>query len=255
MSGKTKVGDRVQTQNCGECVVIQYVNSGEVYAEFVDTGFVVKCSAGNFRKGKVKDLLKKNVFGIGCIGVGEYKCRVTEKNSSCTKEYQTWNAMLNRCYGANRDEGTLRNYEDCYVCDDWHNFQNFAKWCQTQPEMLFKGSSLDKDILVDGNREYAPDKCCFVPTALNTAVTSAKHTNTTGAVGVWASGENFAAEITLCGKSVSIGSFDSVRKAEYMHKVVKSAYIKGLSEVYKDFISHQVYEKLQTWGLNDNTTI
>jgi hypothetical protein len=54
------------------------------------------------------------------------------------------------------------------VCNEWHNFQNFAEWfCKNYCDASMDKWQLDKDIIVPGNRVYSPETCCFVPNAVN----------------------------------------------------------------------------------------
>lgn len=241
-----KMGDVFYSKSYGKFEVTEYMNARCVKILFYNTGGITTASAGNIRNGRVKDVLAKDVFGVGCIGSGEFKSRLPN-NGSCTKEYSTWSSMLFRCYGNERDESTLRSYKDCIVCEDWHNFQNFAQWCQTQPEMLYKDSSLDKDIRVKGNRIYSPETCCFVPSYINTAVTGIKHQNSTGKAGVWKFKDSYVSEITLFGSKSNLGHFETLEAAEYIRNRLKEAYIGGLAEIFKDRISAEVYTKLKEW--------
>ncbi|HGM6904094.1 TPA: hypothetical protein ACKQDC_002725 [Serratia marcescens] len=51
------------------------------------------------------------------------------------------------------------------VCEDWQLHGNFARWwLDTQVD----GWCIDKDWLIAGNKEYHPDKCCWVPNKINT---------------------------------------------------------------------------------------
>lgn len=71
--------------------------------------------------------------------------------------------MLRRCYDK---EFQLKNksYQGCTVCEEWHNFQNFAEWFY---QNYFDGACLDKDLLCCGNKTYSPDKCCLITRSLN----------------------------------------------------------------------------------------
>ena len=79
--------------------------------------------------------------------------------------YRRWVNMLNRCY-SERYQRDRPNYFDCSVCEDWLRFSCFHEWYELAPKN--KGDHLDKDILVPGNRIYAPHLCAFVPPGLNT---------------------------------------------------------------------------------------
>lgn len=66
--------------------------------------------------------------------------------------------MLNRCYNEKCQE-KHPSYIECTVCDEWHNFQVFAKWHE---ENYINGFHLDKDIRIKGNKTYSPSACSFV---------------------------------------------------------------------------------------------
>lgn len=150
-----KKGSSHKTKNYGELEVLEYVSSSLVYVRFKITGFESKAGSGDIRKGNVRDLLFPNVFGVGFCGVGlEHQ----SLNGVKTKAYTAWYNMLLRCYSETKPKRYV-TYDDCTVCDDWHNFQVFSKWFN---ENYIKGFELDKDLLVNGNRVYSPDTCKFV---------------------------------------------------------------------------------------------
>lgn len=246
MKERLKTGDRLSSLSYGTFTIEEYVNANVVVIKFDATGYVTKASAGNIRNGRVRDNTAKTVYGVGCFGDGEFRAR-HPNNGPCTKEYGTWNSMIFRCYGEGRDESTYRNYHDCFVCDEWLNFQNFAAWCQTQPEMLCKDSSLDKDIRVKGNKIYSPSTCCFVPQYINSAVTGIKHQNSSGRAGVWKFKDSYVSEITMFGAKSQLGSFDNLEDAYKIQKVVKEAYISGLADIFRKSLNEEVYMKLKEW--------
>lgn len=101
------------------------------------------------------------------FGVGKHKARV---NGKITPAYNAWNNMLVRCY----DEEYQRKkptYIGCSVCEEWHNFQNFAGWYYINHPQESSGYCLDKDLLVIGNRKYGPDLCIFIPNEINCFIT------------------------------------------------------------------------------------
>ena len=117
-----------------------------------------------------KSRLEPTVYGVGYLGVGEYRARSEKKGM--TKEYVMWTNMLSRCYGQPyRDNpyNSLR-YAECTVCDEWHNFQNFAKWCNEQPSFGKPKYSLDKDLTEFGNTVYCPEKCYIVAPKVNSVI-------------------------------------------------------------------------------------
>lgn len=78
--------------------------------------------------------------------------------------YQTWRNMLQRGYSQKYKE-KWPTYTDVTVCEEWHLFSNFKSWMETQD---WEGKYLDKDILMEGNRVYSPDRCVFITQLTNT---------------------------------------------------------------------------------------
>lgn len=167
-SQKIIPGSVHKSNNYGLFRIKEYVNSRNVIVEFIDTGYVTTCQAGNVLNGLVKDMLKPTVYGVGFIGGSEFKAKEKGKN---TKAYDTWSNMIFRCYSEKSfiDHPT---YRDCTVCDEWHNFQNFAKWFY---DNYIEGCHLDKDIKIKGNRIYSPDACLFVSIKENNIEAKAKN--------------------------------------------------------------------------------
>ena len=106
-------------------------------------------------RGNVSDRMSPSLFGVGFLGCGNVKVSI---NGRTTKAYQSWSNMLERCYLPRR-LNEYPTYRDCFVCNEWHNFQTFAAW---HKENYIEGYHLDKDIKVDGNKIYSPDTCLFV---------------------------------------------------------------------------------------------
>lgn len=162
------------SNNYGEFKVIRYMSYKEVVVMFINTGFKTTTTVSNIRDGKIKDYLLPVVEGVGFRGIGKYN---SKENGVI---HSTWRSMLNRCYNS----GSLARrptYKGCTVCSEWHDFQNFAKWY----EVNYKdGLHLDKDIKMQGNREYSPETCSFVTPQLNAEKAIAKDYKFTSPDGV-----------------------------------------------------------------------
>lgn len=164
-------GSKFKSNGFGFFTVINYESALKVCVEFDDTGYKTTARSDHIRAGRVKDKLFRGVYGVGFIGDGEFKAG--DGKGKHTKAYKDWAGMLKRCY----DEKTIKLkpwYADCFVCDYWHNFQNFAKWHADHYPNDGGDYHIDKDIIVEGNKEYAPDKCKFVTPAENAIKARAK---------------------------------------------------------------------------------
>lgn len=145
------------TNNHGNLEIIEYLSSVNVVVKFIGYEHTVVTSAQNIRNGEVRNVMLPVVFGVGFTGIGNYS-KTKDK-----KAYSTWASMLNRCYSP-KVHAKRPTYIDCSVTPEWHNFQNFAVWFY---ENYKEGLHLDKDILVQGNKVYAPEKCMFVTKEIN----------------------------------------------------------------------------------------
>lgn len=157
-------GTIYETSNYSALEIIKYNSTFNVDVRFLSTGFECRTSSGNIRKGEVRDRLFPSITGVGYFGIAGIE------NPSMHASYVTWVNMIKRCY----DVITQRispTYIGCTVCDEWHNFQNFAVWYDKN---YVKGCQLDKDIKVKGNKVYGPLTCSFVTHRENSSDAHAK---------------------------------------------------------------------------------
>ena len=155
------------SNNYGDFRISKYNNPRDVIIEFVATGYKVSVMDSKIILGAVKDRLLPTVHGVGFIGDGSYKSR---GEGVTAKQYQSWTDMLKRCYSMSELK-RRPTYNGCSVCEEWHNFQNFAKWFD---DNYIEGCQLDKDVKVEGNKIYSPSTCKFIPISANVIKARAK---------------------------------------------------------------------------------
>ena len=101
--------------------------------------------------------------------------------------YETWKSMIERCYSAKYQE-RRPTYKGCSVSEEWLTFSNFRAWMVTQD---WEGKSLDKDLLVEGNKIYGPETCVFVSPMVNSFTTDSGAARGKWLIGVcWVKGAN-----------------------------------------------------------------
>jgi hypothetical protein len=164
IGSKHKVTDGVVT-------IVDYHSWDEVYVCF--DGYehaVIKTYSDKIRKGNVKNKMMPRLFGVGYLGVGEFTSTYPSK-----RMYGCWQDMMRRCY--DKKSISFKSYGDkgVFVCDEWHNYQNFAKWSLLNYPKDGNKYQLDKDIKTNGNKVYSPDACVYVSGAENAEKASAKH--------------------------------------------------------------------------------
>lgn len=160
---KVTVGSVWKSKNYGEFEVVEYIGCRNVKVRFFDTGFVTKTQAVHVASGNVKDRMAMSVCGVGTVGVGE--CPIT-KNRMAVKAYGVWRSMLERCYNE-KFQSKRQTYIGCTVCQEWHNYQNFARWYKENYPKDGGDYELDKDLKIAGNKFYSPDTCMFVSGMVN----------------------------------------------------------------------------------------
>ena len=94
--------------------------------------------------------------------------------------YQVWESMLRRVYDEKYHK-RFPTYVGCSVADEWLLFSNFKAWMEKQE---WDGKSLDKDLLVRGNKVYSPDTCIFIDQRVNTFLTESTATRGDYPIGV-----------------------------------------------------------------------
>lgn len=230
--------------------IVKYQNCHNVDIKF-ESGSLVKNRRYNlFLSGSVSDPLYPSYLGVGYIGVGKYK---TRNNNIKTTAYIHWGSMLTRCYAEKYIERA--NYSNCVVCNEWLNFQNFAKWHeQNYYELKDESVELDKDIISKGNKIYSPEKCIYVPHKINTVVCN-RHNDRgnylLGVTKIQAKGRKkaFYASCNKNNKEFYIGIFETEQEAFYAYKKVKEQVIYELADSYVGKIPNRVIESIKNYKI------
>jgi hypothetical protein len=158
--------------------------------------------------------------------------------------------MIKRCYSTKCLERDY-TYKNCSVCEEWHNFQNFAKWYdENYYQVPREQMNLDKDILHKGNKIYSPDNCVFVPKMINSLFTKSNRSRGKYPIGVdYNKGmHQFRAR---CGRfinnqfqSVTLGFYNTSIEAFNIYKAYKEETIKLVAQYYKSLIPEKLYKAL-----------
>lgn len=152
------VGSTFTSERFGELLIVEYISALKIKVRFTETGHEKFASAGSIRNGSVKDPFIPTYYGVGYLGVGTHKPTHGKVRS---KPYGSWTNMLKRCY-SDASLSVNRSYLGCSVCSEWHNYQNFAEWFESESKGVVGDFCVDKDIKVKGNKVYSPDTCMIV---------------------------------------------------------------------------------------------
>ena len=247
---KNRVGEKFLTNEGYEVEIIEYYGNRQCTVKFNDERgtIVANKEYADLQKRTVKNPFHKSLYGVGYMGQGIYKGR--HRRGEKTKTYNTWNAMLERCYSEKCQE-KQPTYKGCSVDERWHNFQVFAKWFEDNfnPEYM-ESWQLDKDILLKRNKVYSPETCVIVPNELNCLIIKTDATRGNLPVGVSKSGKKFMANLRAGKenrKSTYLGTFDTPEEAFKAYKLAKEEYIKVVADKYKNQITEQCYQALYNY--------
>jgi len=208
-----------------------------------------KKELSKFKRVPLKDKFNKTKHGVGFIGDGIYKSKLGRVN---TVEYSYWDGMMRRCY-SERVQKIDKSYVGCSVAEEWHNFQNFAKWFNENFNRVEMNLwCLDKDILVKGNRVYSPETCAFVPQNINVLFTNGyvKRGKYPKGVTFKPRINKYVAQYQNRGNVLHIGVYTTIEEAFNAYKITKEAYIKEIAEEWKDQIDERVYQAMYNYKVN-----
>jgi len=224
--------------------IIEYNNARNIIVQFED-GYTTKSEYACFSKGQILSPYNKRICGVGYIGKGEYSYYY--KNNKPLQSYVIWSNMLTRCYSKNPCK-TYASYIECSVHGSWHNFQNFAKWYDENFYQIGNEKiSLDKDILVKGNKIYGPENCVFTPSRINNLFIKGNKIRGDYPIGVTCRDNNGRYNAfcnNIQGHRTSLSVFASPEEAFQAYKNFKEKIIKEVAEKYKFKIPTILYEAL-----------
>ena len=251
MSKRTeRLGETLINNFGSEMIIVEYRKAGDIDVYFPEYDYTAEhVRYGDFKKGEIKCPFEPRVFGIGYIGVGEYKA---SENGKATKVYGTWKDMLKRCYDP-KYHMKRPTYFNCEVCEEWLNFQNFASWYEENYyEIEDKVMCLDKDILVKGNKIYSPDTCVFVPQEINNLFTKRDAARGELPLGVSTNRRTnkFEAQCKVNGKTTYIGRYNSPEEASAAYKEYKEELIKSIADEYKEYIPDKLYDAMYNYDVS-----
>ena len=225
-------------------ILIEYIKSNNINVVF-ENGYIKNCTYDNFKKGLVKNYTSLVGIDGSYVGIGEYK---TSINGKTTHQYNVWKGMLQRCYSKHF---TLQRptYDECTVCEEWHNFQVFAKWYDDNYyEINDKSMNLDKDILIKGNKVYSPETCCIVPSNINTLFIKCNSKRGNYPIGVYFQEGSYGTSCSNSNGSLEyLGKHKTPLLAFEAYKTYKEKLIKEIAIKYHGLIPENVYNALMKY--------
>lgn len=235
------IGKIFKSKNYGEFKVLKFVeikNKSYYYEiKFLTTGTVKTSSKGDILSGNIYDPNYSSVYKIGYMGEGMYS------KKEFPYIYNIWQNMLERCYSVNSDGYVNYGLKGYIVCEEWHNFQNFAEWFEPRAKA---GYELDKDIICNikqiKDKIYSPETCILLPSFLNCYLAGDKmNTGIFPKMGEEDKQVIYEAIICINYKSKSLGIYNTFEEAKIIYAKEKQRYWLELLENHRKEIGEELY--------------
>lgn len=173
------------------------------------------------------------VLGVGYSDI-EFACQIKILDKKLIHPaYEHWRGLLRRCFDP-VEKSKHTTYENANVCTDWLKFSKFLSWWEMNYTV---GYSLDKDLLIRGNKYYSPDTCLFIPKSINSFLTTSSKTRGEYCLGVHRHNNKFRAQISILNKNVTIGYYETEIEA---HKAWQQSKLKRAKELKQEYALEQL---------------
>lgn len=230
-----RLGEKHITKQGYEVEIIEYYGSLNCTIRFLNSrGNILKnIQYDRIVKGTVVNPYHPNKYN-GYMGEGKYKSSYNREHSIA---YKVWSDMLKRVY-SEKYHIIKPTYREISLCEEWHNFQNFAEWFENNYK---EGWRLDKDVICPDCKIYSPDTCDFLPDEINGMFISSKSYRGDLPIGVTKHKKHY--EAYFQGKFLGY-SKDDINYLFNLYKTTREKYTKDIAEKYKDKIKPETYQAL-----------
>lgn len=153
------------------------------------------------------------------------KYELIDRKTLWTRSGIVWNNIKNRCNPNNAWQKLSPFYIGCTMSENFQDFQFFVEW-HIQQIGFSEAYTIDKDILIPGNKIYSEEYCVLVPQSLNNFFIV--HPTSNGlpqGVSIHKQSGKYRASINSFGNSRHIGLFSSIELAAtaYLEEKAKDA--------------------------------
>ena len=161
-----------------------------------------KCDCGNTTIVPSGALATGNTASCGC-GVKE---AITKHGGTGKGSYNTWRAMMRRCYNPKDKDYSRYGAIGVRVCPEWHEYLAFAK-AMGEP---IGSETLDR---IDPYGNYEPNNCRWASLPTQARNIRVPASSKSGHIGVHQRGKKWMAEITAGGKKYYSRVYESLEDA------------------------------------------
>jgi DNA-binding transcriptional regulator YiaG len=244
-------GEVIVDRNGTPVKIVKYTNANDIIIEFQDKNkYQQKTRYDCFLSKRLNNPYYPIIYGIGYLGNGKYVCG---ENYKVNHSYRVWSDMIGRCYNSSKMYYYCYGGEGVKVCEEWHNYQNFAKWWEENYYQIENEKMvLDKDWINPKLKLYSPENCVIVPEYVNLLIIkNNKKSKLPNGVSYRKSGrglKRYVANIKCMDIKKTFYCF-TPEEAFEKYKYEKEKHIKEIAEKYKDKIPLKLYTAMYKYKI------
>lgn len=185
----------------GKLLVFERLEAGE----HGDTAYLCKCDCGNEIIARQSNLVRGHHTSCGIYG-----CKKTNKIHGMRQSdlYHKYYDIHTRC---SRKDNPLYGGRGISVCKEWSGPNGFIAFMEWSMAHGYKeGLSLDR---IDVNGDYCPENCRWTTLEIQAQNKRLLPSNKTGVAGVYLKAGKYAAQISVQGKRIHLGTFETIPEA------------------------------------------
>lgn len=198
--------------------------------------------------------------GLKVLECGEFVEKPTSlsklnyKDKEISRIHNIWTGIINRSMNPAVKQ-KHPSYEDVKLHKDWYVFEDFYSWYISQKGFNIKDNkgryySVDKDLLISGNKVYSPETCCLLPNEINCLIKGNFRKGSSLPKGVFANKRgNFYSTINLFGKRVYLGAYVTAEEAFVAYKKARESHLRVLSHLYVGLVDDKVIKALRDYKI------